>query len=81
MVPYQQQLGHKLTIEDGLGTVTLYQLREALKQALTIDRVSSCETVCQLDCKIPALTIMANCSKHPVKLFWGEFHFDCVMFD
>lgn len=67
MVPYQQQLGHKLTVEDGLWTVTLYQLREALKQALTVNGISSCETVCKLDGE--RSTITANRSKHPVKLF------------
>ena len=40
MVPYQQQLGHQLTVKDGFWTITLYQLREALKQALAIDGVS-----------------------------------------
>lgn len=35
-----KQLGHKLAIESGLWTVTLYQLREALKQPLAIDGVS-----------------------------------------
>jgi len=67
MVPYQKQLGHKLAIEDGLWTVTLYQLREALKQALTINGVSSCETVRKLDGE--GSTITANRSKHSVKLF------------
>jgi len=67
MVPYQQQLGHQLTVEDGFWTVTLDQLRESLYQALTVNRVSSCETVCELDGE--GSTITANRSKHPVELF------------
>lgn len=68
MVPYQQALSHKLAIEDGLGTVTLDQLRaKDVQQALTVNWVSSCETVCKLDGK--RATMPSYRSKQRMKLF------------